>query len=187
MKRRVLLAVVASGAVTLAASFGVASHAFGSSEPPRLRPELPAAALPAFSLDEATSVTINNLIGAPAISRFGITEASYDQVRRLGVTSVGPFYLIPGSNGACLATTSAVACGDPGAAGEPMLALAEAMRPADPLVGVGITTPVIRHVVLERADGSSVTSLPVVAGIFRLDERVGASSDPAHGLRFVAG
>ncbi len=37
MSRRVLLTVLVSVVVTLAASFGVASYAFGSGEPPRLR------------------------------------------------------------------------------------------------------------------------------------------------------
>jgi hypothetical protein len=186
MSRKLLLTLLLPVVVTLTASFGIASFAFGSSDPPRLRSDLPVAALPAFALDEAESVRINNLIAAPGVERFGITAASYTQVRRLADTRIGTFYLIPGSRGACVVIPDAAACGDPGAPGQPMIALAGATPEGDAVVGAGIATAATKRVVLQRRGGSPMASLPVVRGVFVLTERAGVKPELLRGLRFVA-
>jgi hypothetical protein len=164
--------------LTLASSLAVASYALGRSETlPQLRPNLPAAALPTISLDQAARVQLNNAIGAPNLARFGITPDSYAAVRRLANTSVGTFYLVPGARGACIVTQSAASCGDPGAPDQPMLALARAPAADDPLVGVGIATAATERVTMPT--GSGVARLPVSEGLFHI--RVPASINPAAG------
>jgi hypothetical protein len=185
MSRKALFIVCASVLVTLASSFGVASYAFGSSEPPQLRPQLPASALPTFSLDQATSVKINDLIGAPGIARFGITTASYTQVRRLADTSIGTFYLIPGSKGACIVGPAGAACGDPGAPGQKMIALVQAVPASDAMVGAGIATAATKRVEIKQT-GSRAVLLPVVHGVFVLGARGGVKPAPGVRIQFIA-
>jgi hypothetical protein len=186
MSRRLVFTTLVSTVVTLAVSFGVASYASGSSERPGLRPELPVAQLPTFSLDEVSSVKINNLIGAPGVARFGITPASYTQVRRLASTRVGAFYLVPGSSGACVVGPYGAACGDPGASGQEMLALVEATADGTGVVGAGISTAATKRIVLQRRDGSPPVSLPVVRGVFVLNESAGIRPSQLVRLNFVA-
>ena len=186
MSRRLLSMVLVSAAVTLASSFAIASYALGSGERPRLRPELPAAQLPTFSLDEATSLRINNIIGTAGIERFGITADSYAQVRRLANTRAGTFYLIPGSRGACIVSSSAASCGDPGAPGDAMLGFAQATPENDVLVGAGIATATTQRVALRRGDGSRVAGLPLARGVFVLNERAGVTPNTAVDLQFDA-
>ena len=179
MSRRFVFAVAGLAAATVVSSFAVASYALASDTPPQLRANLPAAALPTVSLDEATSVRANNLIGEEGVTRFGITPDSYGEARRLADTKVGTFYLIPGSRGACIVTFSSAACGDPGAPGERILALAKLTAGRDALVGVGVATDTTHRVTIREPKGSRVISLPVSRGIFEIDEK--ASVDPSTG------
>lgn len=170
MRRTLFFAVAGLALLTLASSFAVAAYAIdrASDRRPALRPHLAAAALPTLSLDEATSVELNRVIGARGVDRFGITPDSYAGVRVLGKTSVGTFYLVPGTHGACIVTLSAASCGDPGSPGDPALALATVAGPGDLLVGVGIARTGIQRVAMPV--GSGVTSLPVSAGLFHIRE-----------------
>lgn len=130
-----------SAALLVASSFAITSYALAQEAPPQLRANLPAAELPTVSLDEKTAVQINNLIGKDGTARNGIVPGSYEAVRHLADTSVGTFYLVPGTRGVCIATLSATACGDPGAPGEPSsLALMQLNESMDVLVGEGIAT-----------------------------------------------
>jgi len=144
---------------------------------PQLRQNLPAAALPTISLGEAISVQLNKAIGAPGVARFGITPNSYAEARRLANTSVGTFYLVPGTRGACIVTLFAASCGDPGASDQPMLALARAPAAGDPWVGVGIATAATERVTFPS--GSGVAPLSVSEGLFHIRLRV--SINPATG------
>lgn len=91
-------------------------------------------------------------------------------MHQLAETPVGAFYLIPGTRGACVVSSSAAACGDPGRPGEPMIALAQVIPQDGVLVGAGITADSVKHVGVERRDGSRVITLPVSHGVFVLDE-----------------
>jgi len=186
MSRRTRLTFLASVLVTIASSFGVASYAFGSNPVPHLRSDLPASMLPTFSLDQATAVRINDLIGAPGVQRFGITPDSYHQVRRLSDTPSGPFYLIPGSSGACVVGPSATACGEPGAPGETMIALVQATPDGVGVIGAGISTDGATQVSLKRGDGSPLISLPVEQGAFVLNESAGIKPPQLVNLQFTA-
>jgi hypothetical protein len=171
-------------ALTLGGSFGAASYAFGAPNNPVLRSNLQAAQLPTIALDDATSVAVNNLIGAEGVSRFGITAQSYQQARRLAYTAAGAFYLIPGTRGACIVTQSAASCGDPGAAGKPMIALLST-TPKGILVGAGVTVDTTKRVTIASRNGSSTVSLGSARGVFILRESDGV--EPASGLEFISG
>lgn len=173
MSRTRFFAVAGLAVLLGGSSFAAASYALGaaSGDPPQLRPNLPAATLPTISLDDATSVRLNNSIGAPGVAHFGITPASYTAVRRLADTSIGTFYLVPGTRGVCIVTeSSGAACGDPGAAGQPMLALWTLSADKDALVGEGIAAATTESVPLQIGSGS-VTE-PVSLGQFRIREPV---------------
>lgn len=149
ISRGFLVAGTGIAALTLAASFAITSYALANEAAPQLRSNLPAGELPTVSLDEETAVQLNNLIGKDGTARFGITPASYKAVRQLADTSVGTFFLIPGTRGVCIATLSATACGDPGAPGEPSrLALMQLNKSRDAVVGEGIATGSTRLVTI---------------------------------------
>jgi hypothetical protein len=134
-----------------------------------------------MSLDEGTSVRINNLIGDEGVDRFGITPASYAAVRLLADTRVGNFYLIPGTRGACIASSSGVSCGDPGGPGQTTLALMGATPEADRLLGVGITQAGVESFRMPARLG--IISFPVANGRFHVDARI--IFDPATGPTII--
>lgn len=177
MPRAFRYAVAGLGVLTLASSFAVASYALGSDPAPQPRPNLPAGALPTISLDERTSVQINDLIGVEGRERFGITRESYTKARRLADTRVGTFYLIPGVRGTCISSLLGVACGDPGVPDQPMLALSHATPEGDAVVGVGVAASGITRVTLPLTTGT--ISAPVSGGVFQLHARL--SFDPDTG------
>lgn len=179
MPRKLLLGVAA--VILAAASFGVTSYALGSAQKVGLRSSLPARGLPLTSPSERTKVAINNLVGA-ASTRFGITSDSFEQTRQLAITSAGPLYLVPGSRGACLALGSAVSCGDPGSASEPVLALFTTSG-SGVLVGGGVVSSDVRSVTL-ATPGAAPLSLPSRAGVFVVTER--NSLEAAQTLRVEA-
>ncbi len=138
ISRRFFVAGTGMAALLFASSFAITSYARANEAPPQFRANLPAAELSTVSLDEETAVRLNNLIGKDGTDRFGITPGSYEAVRHLADTSVGTFYLIPGTRGVCIATLSASSCGNPGAPGEPSLALMQLNESMDAVVGEGI-------------------------------------------------
>lgn len=170
ISRRFFAVGTGMAALLLASSFAITSYALAKEAPPQIRANLPVAELPTVSLDEQTAVQLNNLIGKDAIGRFGITPASYEAVRHLADTSVGSFYLVPGTRGVCIATLSATACGDPGAPGEPSsLALMQLNESMDAVVGEGVATDVDELITIPL--GLDVTT-PVVAGQFHIRQPV---------------
>lgn len=175
MSRKFGFFVLLSLCLTFIASFGVAAHALQKGGSPSLPQALPASQLPPVGLSNATAVEINDLIGPEAIDRFGITSDSFSQARDLADTSIGTFYLIPGSDGACVVVSSAVACGTPGVGNENVLALAQTSPNGDALIGAGIATATTSHVDLEHADGTIVATLPVTHGVFLLNRSITAA------------
>jgi len=175
ISRRLFAVGMGMAALLLASSFAITSYALANEAPPQLRANLPAAALPTVSLDEETAVRLNNLIGKDGTARFGITPGSYAAVRHLAETSMGTFYLIPGTRGACIATLSAAACGDPGAPEAPSsLALWQLNESMDAVVGEGIATGSTELTTIPL--GSDVTAR-VSAGQFHIRQPV--TFDPA--------
>jgi hypothetical protein len=172
--------VLAFVLATAIGSFAATSWALGSNSPPQLRANLPARDLPTSSLGSAEATTINNLIGEVGVSAYGITADSYARVRVLKRTSLGTMYLISGSRGACLVLNSASSCGDPGASGQPMLALVRYDALRDELVGGGIVTDTAHTVTLDVAGKKIATS--VNQGIFSVAAHL--QLRPGVGIRF---
>jgi hypothetical protein len=160
--RRMFVFGIATLATT-AATFAISSHALGSGPPPNLRSNLPATQLPTTALAEEESIAVNDLIGPEAAAQFGITSDSYRQARLLSNTAAGQLYLIPGSSGACLAMPAAVSCGDPGADGQPILALMK--DSSGDFVGGGIADDSTKNVTITSPNGPPA-SIDVDRGVF---------------------
>jgi hypothetical protein len=109
-------------------------------------------------------------ISPAAEARYGITPASYTEARKVARTTAGTLFLIPGSQGACLFLAYAVSCGDPGAPGEPMLALIiKPVAGGDSLVGGGITSATASAVTLKA--GSRSVRFDSAHGTFAVTEK----------------
>jgi hypothetical protein len=187
MSKKIIASALGAGILALAFSAG--SYALRSSAPPQpgqpgLRANLPAAQLPAVEVPAATRSAIQEIISSSAADRFGITPASYAQARRIANTDVGTLFLIPGSRGACLFLTYAVSCGDPGAAGQPLLALLVKPLTSNSMVGGGITSGAAAEVIVKTTGGRSVR-LDSRDGTFDVTQASGFSADDK--LSFVAG
>jgi hypothetical protein len=143
----------------LALTLSGVSYALRSSAPsqpgsPQLRPNVPAANLPATTLPPAAQAAFQSIISPAAAARFGITPASYRQARSVASTSAGTLYLIPGAKGACLFLAYGVSCGDPGAVDQPLLALLVKPLSSNSLVGGGITSAAATTVTASVAGGA---------------------------------
>lgn len=136
---------IASMIVTAFLTFVVAAPALSGDDTPRFRDNLPARELAPISLSENEAVRVNNILGLLG-EDVGITPSSYDQVRVLAETAVGPLYLIPGANGACLFLVSRSACGDPGAMDAPVNAIVTLDSGGQTLVGGGVADESIQRV-----------------------------------------
>jgi hypothetical protein len=168
-------------AAVIALAFSAGSHALrGTASPqggdPQLRSNVPAGHLPATSLPAAARAAFQAVISPAAADRFGITDASYDQVRRIATTAAGTLFLVPGTHGACLFLTYAVSCGDPGATDEPVLALVVKPVGDDVLVGGGITSTAATSVAIATADGRSAR-LDSSDGTFSVTAASGLSAE----------
>jgi hypothetical protein len=174
------LMIVGSVVGAAAVAFAATSYAIRSNTQPKLRSNLAVANRPAVVLGYDAAVAFNDTIGAANLSRFGITAASYDQARVVARTSRGVAYLIPGSRGACLVFARDASCGNPGAPGESMLALATVR--SGKLVGLGITTDA-KHVVTVSSPHGLVARAAVSDGAFSVTGKA-----PVHpiGLKFAA-
>jgi hypothetical protein len=138
--------------------------------------------LPPVALPDDEAVAINNLLGGLA-SEAGITTESYTQARLLSQTPLGSLYLIPGTLGACVVLAAQFAsCGDPGAEGTPLLALAT-VTPANVLVGGGIAAEGARRIVVSSG-GRPIGDAQVVRGVFRITQN--EQIDARDGLQFSA-
>jgi len=153
--------------VPLTVAFGAASRAIGSAVDVGLRPNLPAAALPTVQLTTAQQTALSDAIGPQQAARFGIATASFSQTREVLNTSLGYLYLVPGANGACLVLTNVSSCGDPGTAGEPILALAVSRDSSD-FIGGGIAAVGVGSINVTGTHGATST-VSVRRGVFGVD------------------
>jgi hypothetical protein len=164
-------------------AFAATSMALGGNAEPRLRSNLPAAALPKQSLSASEAVQINNVLGE-ASARAGITRDSYDAVRVLTTTAVGPLYLIPGTNGTCMFLDSTSVCGDPGGSSR-FNALVTLDRSGETLVGGGLADSSVKHIEVIVLGHGVRTSVPVIGGIFAIELAV-PDFKPGKGIKFIA-
>jgi hypothetical protein len=159
---------VAGLVVTAAGMFCAVAYATAAQPGANLPSSLPAAALPIASIGHDAAIALNNLIPVAAAEKYGITEDSYNHVRILQNTEVGPLYVIPGANGVCLALTNTSGCSDYGAGGPVLVALALPGTSGAYDVGGGLTTGAVRSVGARRGDGALGTT-KLVTGGFVLD------------------
>lgn len=180
MRKAVIIGTtLATGLLTFAAT----SVAVGRDPEPRLRANLPAAALQATALDETVAIEINNVI-AESGSRAGITPASYREVRLLVNTRVGPLYLIPGTTGTCMFLDSTSVCGDPGGSSR-FNALVTLDRSGEALVGGGVADSSVKRIEIIVLGHGVRTSVPVIDGVFSIELAV-PDFKPGQGIKFIA-
>ena len=151
----------------LAFVFVTASHALvADDDAPKLRSNLPAADRPTIELDSAERRAISNSLLNSDVATVGITESSLSAVRLVNRTDFGPLYLVPGLRGACLVIPQkARACGDPGAPGSELLALAFSAGSQQAFEGGGVTTDDVKRVMVWSPTGERV-SVRTSAGVF---------------------
>lgn len=178
------LAVASLTLATALLAFAATSLAVGQDSEPGLRVDLPAAALPAFALDESEAVRINNGLGHVR-SRVGITPESYKQVRLITTTAVGPMYLIPGTRGVCMSLGGGGGCGDPGGSGSRITALVVLDSSGGRLVGGGIAAASVDRVEVEVVGHGVRKLVPVTHGVFSIDIAV-PGFQPGKGIKFIA-
>jgi hypothetical protein len=181
-KKAVPLLVGIAALAFSAAAYGLRQGADAQPPHPKLRETLPAANLPVVPVAAETRSQMETVL-ARAATRYGITPASYRELRRIATTPVGQLLLIPGFNGACLFLAYAVSCGDPGAAGEPMLALLVKPLSRNALVGGGITSVATERVTIKTSSGRGV-GFSARDGAFVVSEASGLTSNDE--LLFVA-
>lgn len=181
MRRKMLaLPVMLMMLTTSIAAFAGASYALDHSDAPAFRSTLQVGDLATTPLTSAEALQVNNLLGESA-GNVGITVDSYFQARTIGSDGHRDLWAIPGQNGACVVLRNAASCGDPGGAGQSILAVVQWTRDHE-LFGGGITTSNVNRVTLTSA-GQPVASVPVVRGVFQIAQIV--EIDPNHGLQFT--
>jgi hypothetical protein len=114
-------------------------------------------------MSEADEVAVSNLITAGGANQVGITSGSFANARVLARTALGPLYVIPGTDGVCLALASRVACSDYATRTPAVVAL---FAPDDTrhLVGGGLVAASASLVTVLRQDGSRVRATPMRGG-----------------------
>jgi hypothetical protein len=181
MRTAVIISItLATGVLAFAAT----SWAVGQDPEPRLRANLPAAALPAIALDESEAIKINNLLGELG-PRAGITLDSYERVRLLANTAVGPLYLIPGTRGACMSLADGAGCGDPGGRNSRANAVVTLDSSGERLVGGGIADASVDRIEVVVVGHGVRTFVPVAGGVFLIDLTV-PGFQPGKGIKFIA-
>jgi hypothetical protein len=176
-------AIVVSVLCTTVFAYAATAFALETSPEPRIRSNLPVAALPATALGRDEALRVNNLLGelGPAT---GVTHQSYEQARRLSETAVGPLYLIPGTRGVCMTLAEGAGCGDPGAADRRVYAVVTLDSSGERLVGGGVAEASVRRVEM-RVESSRIHALiPVSRGVFSIDVAV-PGFKPDKGVTFV--
>jgi hypothetical protein len=181
-KRRVLSV---GGPLALAVfAFAGTTYAVGrNTNQPGPRANLAAAQLPAVAISASDQIEIKNSLEWAA-ERFGVSDASLSEVRKLADTEVGPVYLLFGSSGACLYMNHTSVCGDPGAPGQPLLALGTSHRGV--AIGAGIAADSVHSVALTTPSRGSV-DLPLINGSFVVHSNLEvpvSSTAAAHQIRF---
>jgi hypothetical protein len=132
-----------------------------------LPPDVTATALAPVSVSGDQQVAIQNAIGADAAASFGISDASFSQVRQLSTTSVGPLYVVPGTAGECLVLSDAVSCGAAGGGHDAAVAVFHSDANGN-YVGGGILTNKIHQVALTDSTGFSANA-SITRGGFTID------------------
>jgi hypothetical protein len=165
-------------------AFAATSFAVGRDPEPRLRANLPAAALPPIVLDQSDAVAINNIVGKIG-SIAGITPESYRQVRLLTTTAAGPLYLIPGSRGTCISLAYAAVCGDPGGPKSRLNAIVTLDSFGDRLIGGGVADDSVDRVEVVVRGHEMRKVVPVTGGVFSIDVSV-PGFEPGKGVEFIA-
>jgi len=154
-------------AVAGAAFAGVSWATSASTGDPDLPSWLPAASLPTVTVPTDDQLAINNLISIDDASAYGITTGSYANARILTQTDLGPLYVIPGTNGICLAlTTPAVACTNDLSRRGPAVVALLVPNASGQLVGGGLIATKGSAVSVIARDGSLVPTHPTPGGFF---------------------
>jgi hypothetical protein len=162
LQKLALLAVlVAAGSGAYVATSSATSKNVG------LPPDVTANALAPVSVSADQQIAIQNAIGADTAAAFGISDASYGQVRQLSTTSVGPLYVVPGSAGECLVLADAVSCGSAGGGHDPAVAVFHSDASGN-YVGGGVITNKIHEITLTDYSGASATA-SLTRGGFTID------------------
>lgn len=149
-------------------AFMTVSHATGST-----RPTFPAFDQPSVSLPPATERVANALLSEETKSQFGISPDAFLKARLISETPAGPFYLIPGTAGACLVTPAgpgAASCSDLTSGNTFALWVSEPS--GDVMVGAGITPTGAPNVILVL-DGARTTSISTTQGSFSITPELG--------------
>lgn len=150
-----LMLALMLGALALSATaYALQKKPSSQADHPELQTNLPAAALPTETLPAPARAAFEKIISPAATEHFGITPASFTNVRRL-TTLAGPLFIIPGEEGACLLLDYAVACGNPGTSGQPILAVLVKPSSRKMLVGGGIATTSVTSVLIQTQRGHS--------------------------------
>jgi|GraSoiStandDraft_4_1057263.scaffolds.fasta_scaffold32561_5 hypothetical protein len=155
MWRRLLLflSLLATASIT----FVGVSYAVRGSSAPQLPPGNSAGVLPIVTPPEADQALLAKLLTDRAGARFGVTSASISAVRLLARTSAGPLYVLPGTNGLCVALLDALSpglsCGDPQGSGDPTVAIF-GPDPSETFVVGGGVTQTGKAVLVRRSDGT---------------------------------
>ena len=134
---------------------------------------LPAGALPTVSLSDNLKLALSNAIGADAQATYGISDASFSDVRTVASTRRGILYAVPGSAGVCLVLADVSACGDPNG----MDSIVSLFVPTDTgsAVGGGIVPAGTPSVTLVQ--GAKKVTTRTVQGVFAVAESDGLRAD----------
>lgn len=162
--RRAALGTVVLALGTFSTAFGLTTYAWGIDDAPGFSRTLPVAALAPVAVPGDVKVRLNNAIG-PFLSAMGITTDSYTQVRLLTGTGNDSIYVVPGSNGVCLVIQDSSACGRPGSADGPYIALFASDSDGNAFGG-GISVATTDHITVTFGEES--VRLPVREGTFIL-------------------
>lgn len=158
MFRNILFGV--SAVIVAVAAFLGTLHLTKSLPHPDLPPSLPASDLQKVIVPRAKQIAINNLIAEEGVSRYGIVSESYNNARVLTKTELGPLYIIPGTNGMCLALLSVlrsgVSCSDDELSSEPVVVSLMLANHNNQLVGGGLVTSDAKKIELMSHDGSRI-------------------------------
>ena len=116
------------------------------------------------AVSDSVRASIASLIGVDAAQQFGISSDSYTQIRQLATTSAGAIYVVPGTNGLCVALLPAVSCGRPGHNADASVAVFVPDPSGNFLVGGGVTAASAGHVSLHARNGATADATAVDGG-----------------------
>jgi hypothetical protein len=127
---------------------------------------------------QSTQTGIESVIDPFTASQFGITSDSYTNARKLGDTSAGPVYALPGSTGACVVLLPAYSCGRLSTTSEPVVGVFVQNPAGKYLVGGGLVADSVNAVSVKTHGTSSSVAANLVQGGFVVTEDQGIASGP---------